>query len=146
MKLSAQSHTSIVNAIKKALDRYEQGTVVVTDIHFQPVLETGELIIWNDDEEELIRVVVQDWQECNPEDFYASIESELKNLLIPLNEEGYFNGLSIMRPYSLVLVDEEKETLAELLLVDDDAVLISNELLKGLDEELNSFLKDLLEN
>ena len=146
MKLSAQSHTSIVNAIKKALDRYEQGTVVVTDIHFQPVLETGELIIWNDDEEELIRVVVQDWQECNPEDFYASIESELKNLLIPLNEEGYFSGLSIMRPYSLVLVDEDKETIAELLLVDDDAVLISNELLKGLDEELNSFLKDLLEN
>lgn len=145
MKLSAQSHSSIVNAIKKALGRYEKGTGVVTDIHFQPVLDSGELIIWNDDEEELKRVVVQDWVGCNPEAFYDSVESTLNNILVSLNEDGFFNKLTIMKPYSMVLVDEEKETIADLLLVDDDAVLISDELLKGLDEELNTFLKDLLE-
>ena len=145
MKLSTQSHSSIVHAVKKALARYEKGTLMVTDIHFQPVLESGELVIWNDDEEELGRVVVQEWVNCNAEDFHASIESVLKNVLIPLNEEGFFHKLVIMKPYSIVLVDDEKETLSDLLLIDDDAVLVSDELLKGLDEELNAFLKDLLE-
>lgn len=145
MKLSTQSHSSIVSTIKKALERYEKGTGIVTDIHFQPILDSGELVIWNDDEEELDRVAVQEWVDCNPEEFYTSTESVLKNILTSLNEQGFFNGLGVMKPYSMVLVDEEKETIAELLLVDDDAVLISDELLKGLDEELNAFLKELLE-
>jgi hypothetical protein len=50
-----------------------------------------------------------------------------------------------MKPYSFVLVDEDKETIAELLLLDDDTLLVNEELLKGLDEELDAFLKDLLE-
>ena len=51
-----------------------------------------------------------------------------------------------MKPYSFVLVDDEKETVADLLLMDDNETLFLNdELLKGLDEELDAFLKDLLE-
>ena len=51
-----------------------------------------------------------------------------------------------MKPYSFVLVDDDKETVSELLLVDDeDTMLLDDELLKGLDEELDAFLKDLLE-
>ena len=33
----------------------------------------------------------------------------------------------------------------ELLLVDDDTMLVNDELLKGLDKELDDFLKELLE-
>ena len=44
------------------------------------------------------------------------------------------------------MVDEDRETVAELLLVDnEDTLLLNDELLKGLDEELDAFLKDLLE-
>ena len=51
-----------------------------------------------------------------------------------------------MKPYSFTLVDGDKETVAELLLVDDDTLLLNDdELLKGLDAELDAFLKDLLE-
>lgn len=53
--------------------------------------------------------------------------------------------MTILKPYSFVLVDEEKETIAELLLVDDDTILVNDELLKGLDKELDEFLKELLE-
>ena len=49
-----------------------------------------------------------------------------------------------MQPYSFVYVDEDKETIAELLLMDDDTLIVTDGLLKGLDEELNEFLKDLL--
>lgn len=53
--------------------------------------------------------------------------------------------MTILKPFSFVLVDEDKETLAELLLIDDDTLLVNEELLKGLDEELDEFLKKLLE-
>ena len=148
MKLSAQSHSSIVNAIKKALGRYLTGenTNIVTDIYLQPIQETGELVIYNDDEEELSRTVVQDWVDCTPEEFFDSTELNLKQILNTLHGDGFFNQLSLMKPYSLVMVDDEKETISELLLVDDEeTLLISGELLKGLDEELDAFLKDLLE-
>jgi hypothetical protein len=46
---------------------------------------------------------------------------------------------------SFVLVDDDRETIAELLPMDDDTLLVNEELLKGLDEELDSFLKELLE-
>ena len=63
-----------------------------------------------------------------------------------LKEQGLLDKLSLMKPYSFVLVDDEKETVADLLLMDDNETLFLNdELLKGLDEELDAFLKDLLE-
>lgn len=62
-----------------------------------------------------------------------------------LKEEGAFNQLNLLKPYSFVLVDEDKETVAELLLLDEeDTLLLSEDLLKGLDEELDAFLNDLL--
>lgn len=60
--------------------------------------------------------------------------------------EGKFDKLTILKPFSFVLVDDDRETIAELLLMDDDTLLVNEELLKGLDEELDSFLKELLEN
>ena len=62
-----------------------------------------------------------------------------------MKNQGAFDKLTIMKPFSFVLVDDDKETIAELLLLDDDTLLVNEELLKGLDEELDAFLKDLLE-
>ena len=62
-----------------------------------------------------------------------------------MKSKDTFDKLTIMKPFSFVLVDDDKETIAELLLLDDDTLLVNEELLKGLDEELDAFLKDLLE-
>lgn len=62
-----------------------------------------------------------------------------------MKDAGDFDKVSILKPYSFVLVDEDKETVTELLLVDDDTMLVNDELLKGLDKELDDFLKELLE-
>ena len=42
------------------------------------------------------------------------------------------------------LVDEMRETIVDLLLVDEDKLLVKKGLMVGLDEELNAFLTDLL--
>lgn len=147
MKLSAQSRTSIVSSLQEAIDKYVASgeRTVVTDIHLQPKQESGELLIFNDDEEELSRTLIEEWVDYAGDDFYTNVERTLRMELGALKEKGKLDHLCLMKPYSFVLVDDDKETLAELLLVDDeDTLLLHDELLKGLDEELDAFLKDLL--
>ena len=148
MKMSEQSRASIVSALKTALCRYtsEGDETVVTDIHLQPNSESGELIIFDDDDQELSRTIIHEWVEYESDDFYTVVEPILRAEVEALKESGKLEKLCLMKPYSFVLVDEDKETVAELLLVDeDDTLLLNDELLKGLDEELDAFLKDLLE-
>lgn len=148
MKMSEQSRASIVSALKTALCRYasEGDEMVVTDIHLQPNSESGELIIFDDDDQELSRTIINEWVEYESDDFYTVVEPILRAEVEALKESGKLERLCLMKPYSFVLVDEDKETVAELLLVDEDETLLLNdELLKGLDEELDAFLKDLLE-
>lgn len=148
MKMSEQSRASIVSALKTALCRYtsEGDETVVTDIHLQPNSESGELIIFDDDDQELSRMIINEWVEYESDDFYTVVEPILRAEVEALKESGKLEKLCLMKPYSFVLVDEDKETVAELLLVDeDDTLLLNDELLKGLDEELDAFLKDLLE-
>ena len=60
------------------------------------------------------------------------------------NYRKKFEHLSILKPFSFVLVDMDKETISDLMLVDDDLVIADGELLKDLDKDLNDFLKHLL--
>lgn len=148
MKISDKSRAAITDSLKEALCRYVTGTdnSVVTDIHLQPNPDSGELLIFNDDDEELSRVIVDEWVEYESDDFYKEVEPVLRSILAGLKDAGMLDKLSLMKPFSFVLVDDEKETVAELLLIDDeDTLLLSDELLKGLDEELDDFLKKLLE-
>ena len=59
--------------------------------------------------------------------------------------ERYVGASFPVEALSFVLVDEDKETLCDLYLVDDETVIVDGELLKGLDEDLDDFLKKLLE-
>ena len=148
MKLSTQSHNSIVSAIQEALSNYSLNKEEnqVTDFYLQPDCQSGKLVLFDDEEVELACVIVDEWVEANPEDFYADVEFSLKKVLNRLREMGVLESLKVLKPYSFVLVDYEKETIADLLLVDDEETLFLNdELLKGLDDELNAFLKDLME-
>ena len=153
MKLSQQSLSIIESAIQKAVAKYvcscEQ--TVVTDIHLQPDQASGQLNIYNDDDEELANIMIEEWATYEGDDFLENVEPSLRNILCRMKDAGDFDKVTILKPYCKViletcyLTDEEKETVAELLLIDDDTILVNDELLKGLDKELDDFLKDLLE-
>lgn len=147
MKLSQQSLSIIESAIQKAAGKYLCGCeqTIVTDIHLQPDQASGQLNIFNDDDEELDNVMIEEWATYDEDDFLDAVQPILKSVLCKMKDAGSFDKLTILKPYSFVLVDEEKETVAELLLIDDDTLLVDDELLKGLDKELDDFLKLLLE-
>lgn len=147
MEIGIQSQTHIHNALKKAMEKLaaSEQTTVITDIYMQPSMGDAELCIFDDEDNELARVAVSEWADCIPESFYAEVTDLLSDMLRQMEKEGGLADLPLMKPYSFVLVDDERETISDLLLVDDDTMLLSDGLLKGLDEELDSFLKQLLE-
>lgn len=148
MKINEQSHAELLSTIKDGLCRYVacDHNSVFTDIHIQVKPDSGEVFLFNDDEEELSRGIIDEWVDNNDEKFYEEVKPLLSACLNELNDT-LIKKLCISKPFSFVLVDDEKETVAELLLVDEEeTLLISGELLKGLDEELDDFLKKLLES
>ncbi len=147
MKLCQQSKSSVESAIRKVVNHYSStsGQTIVTDIHLQPNMTTGELYIFDDDDNELADTMINEWINYDSDAFYDIVESDLRTLLSRMNDEECFARMNILKPYSFVLVDDLKETISDLLLIDDDTLFINDELLKGLDEELDAFLKDLLE-
>lgn len=145
MKLSQSSLSQIEKVIEKAIAKYRGcEETIVTDIHLQAHPESGELLIFDDDDVQLAATTVDEWTNYDGDDFYTDAERVLSTLLTNMKTAGDLDKLALMKPYSFVLVDEDKETIAELLLMDDDTLLLNDELLKGLDEELNTFLEDLL--
>ena len=147
MKLSQPALSLLEETIKRAIGKYTCGCeqTIVTDIHLQANQNSGEFFLFDDDDQELANATIEEWMTYENDDFYENIERILSSLLCNMKNQGIFDKLTIMKPFSFVLVDDDKETIAELLLLDDDTLLVNEELLKGLDEELDAFLKDLLE-
>ena len=118
----------------------------VTDIHIFADSSTGEMEVYDDDDTVLASAVVDEWVSYEDDDFDEETGRLLTSVLSQIKNDGLLDKVNIIRPYSFVLVDEQKETVSELLLMDDDLMIVNDELMKGLDDDLNDFLKDLLKD
>ena len=53
--------------------------------------------------------------------------------------------MSVLRPFTFVMQDEDGETLTDLYIVDDqETVIISSNLLEDVDQDLDNFFNDLM--
>jgi hypothetical protein len=104
--------------------------------------ETGEMMAYDDNDEEINRCIIEEWIGDTSDNFYDMIPSVIRKSLD--KQKDIIENMSILRPFSFVLENDEKETIAELYLVDDETVIIDPDLMQGLDEELDDFLKKLL--
>ena len=52
--------------------------------------------------------------------------------------------MGILKPFSFVLENDDKESIAELYVADDETIIIDGELMEGLDKDLDTFLDNLL--
>lgn len=145
MKLSESSFQELKELMENALKAFRKSDdqSVVTDIHIQPVRETGQVTV-SDDDRDLGTVTLSDLQDIPEENFYEVMEKELRRLLQQIDQSQPLEQLAIWKPFSFVLVDDDRETVSELMLFDEDNTLLSQGLMQGLDEDLDQFLKDLL--
>jgi len=121
-----------------------EGDIELTDIHFQPIVDTGELHVFDDEDRPIANTVVESWADLPDDQFISAVRADLEKAIHAANAKGALEHLSLFRPYSLVLVDGEGETICDLLLVDDDTMILSEQLLSDLDTDLTDFLDKLM--
>lgn len=145
MEISESVLKEMADVIGQALNVYRQQSEMptVTDIHILPVRESGELVVLDDDRE-LGRSVISELADIPEDEFYDTVESLLGRVLQNLNTKDSFDNLSIWKPFSFVMMDDDGDVTRELMLVDDDTQLVSQTLMADLDEDLEKFLKELL--
>lgn len=146
MKATEQTLQQIERAIRKVAEKFPKDieASILTDIHLRVNQETGELTAFDDDDNEITRIVVEQWIGNTDDDFYESITSIIRKCID--KEKALVESMSIIKPYSFVLEDEEKENVAELYVVDDDTVIIDPEMMPNLDKDLDDFLDKLLKD
>ncbi len=143
MNANEQTCQQIERALRKVASKFQMETEnpPLTDFYLQVKQESGELLVFNDDEEELTRCVVEEWIGNTSENFYEEVQPVLRGCLERLRD--LMSGLHVLRPYSYVLMNEEKNIVADLFLVDDDVIVIDGELMLGLEEDLEKFWEEL---
>ena len=146
MKATEQTQQMLDRAIRKIADKFppSEESAPLTDIHLRVTQETGELMVFDDDDNEITRCVIEQWIDNKDDDFYQSIGATLHKCLE--RHRDVIDNLSILKPYAFVLEDDDHENKGELYVADDDTVIISPELMAGLDDELDDFLKDLMKD
>ena len=146
MKTTELTIKQIERAIRKIADKFppSEEANVMTDIHFRVTQETGELMAFDDNDEELNRCIIEDWIDNTDDDFFEQIPSVFRKCLDKMRDT--VENMSILKPFSFVLENEDKESVAELYLVDDETVIIDPDLMQGLNEDLDDFFKKLFED
>lgn len=145
MKATELTLQQIERAIGKIVAKYpaDSETSIMTDIHLRVAQDTGDFLAFDDDDNEINRCVIDQWIECQDENFYQSIATVLRNSLARNKEK--LENMGILRPFSFVLENDDSEQVAELYLVDDDLVMIDEkELMEGLSEDLDAFFDKLM--
>ena len=144
MKATEQTLQQIERAIRKIAEKFPANNEAtqMTDIHIRVTQESGELMAFDDDDNELNRCIIEQWIDNKDDDFYEQITSILRKNIEKC--KGMIEQMSILKPFSFVLEDDDKESIAELYVIDDNMVIIDPDLMEGLDEDLNNFLDKLL--
>ena len=148
MEITEQTILQVERFIKKVAQKFptveESEASLLTDIHIRVSQDSGEMLAFDDDEQEITRCVVEQWIDCKDENFYDEIADCLRGLLRKNAE--IIDNLGLLKPYSFVLEDDDKQHLGELYLADDDTIILGGDLMQNLDQDLDGFLDELLKD
>lgn len=144
MKPTEQTLQQISRALKKIAQKFppHDEPSLLTDIHLRVSQDSGELVAFDDEDQEITRCVIEQWIDNKEENFYTQVTNLLRNETKKMGDT--IDSMGIMKPFCFVLEDEDKTTVSDLYLADDDTVIIGDDLMKGLDKDLDSFFEKLM--
>ena len=106
-----QSLERFFNKIAQKLPSCDEPSLM-SDIHVRVSQESGDVMAFDDDENEITRCVVEPWIDNKEDDFYDKVTSQLRQQMTAMSQ--VVEGLGVMKPYSYVLEDDDKDSIAEL--------------------------------
>ena len=145
MNTNEQTTQKIERFLGKIIQKFPEDAEsgVMTDLHIKVVQDSGEMLAFDDDEQEITRCVVDQWIDNKDDDFYPQVAQLLREAIVSMKDK--MENLGIMKPYSFVMENDDGEHVSELYVVDDDTVIIGGDLMQGLEKELDDFLDRLLD-
>ena len=138
------------HAFRKALEKLidTESSAAAVDLYLFPNPESGDFTIYDDEDQILVKISVPVWEEqfesLDTESALKECEEILREIVYNAKEEGLYEKLNIIKPFSILMVDEEMESISELLMLDEEQLLLDDEFLKHMDEELDGFFKQLM--
>ena len=112
MKATDQTLQQLERALRKVTEKFPltEEASLLTDIHIRVTQESGEVMVFDDDEQELTRCVVEQWIDNKDDNFYNDVASALRAVIN--KHKDSVDNMSILKPFSLVLEDDDKETIS----------------------------------
>jgi hypothetical protein len=143
-KVQSVIENTFTSVIKK-LTKNESANPIC-DLHAMADAESGELQIFDEEENLLEKVVIFDWVNSKEDDdaFNKKVAALVKTVLTSLASRNMFDRSCFLKPFSVNLVDDNFVEIEELLFIDNDTFRLDDPLLKDLDAELDDFLDHLL--
>ncbi len=130
--------------IRKVIEKFPDNgeSSIITDIHFRVNQDTGEMLAFDDDDNEITRCVVDEWIENKDDNFYDRILLILRKEFKKMSND--VDKMGILKPFSFVLENEEKSGMGELYVADDDTIILGGDIMENLDSELDDFFDKLM--
>ncbi len=146
MEQSQQTISQVDRALERTIGKFPavKGETIFTDIHLRASQESGELVSFNDDGEEINRAVISAWINNTEEAFFPQITALLRKRLNKMSAK--IAEMGIGKPFSFVLEDSEGDNSAELYVADDDTVILGGDIMTGLSKELDAFFNELMKD
>ena len=144
MKATEQTQQQLGRAIRKIAEKFppKEDASLLTDIHLRVTQDTGELMAYDDDDNEITRCIIEQWIDNKDDNFYEQIVSIMRRAID--KQKTLVENMGLLKPYAFVLEDDDKESVGELYVVDDNTVIIDTELMADLDKDLDDFFDKLL--
>ena len=121
----------------------------ITDFYIHVDTDSGEVRIVDDNDTLLSREVIpsdiaSDEDNGIPDGLLPDLRQVLQDELQRRNNAKVFDEVNVFHPFSFLL--ETADDIEDLLIVDDANYIIGDELLKDLDEDLDSFIDNLMKD
>lgn len=134
----------LTSAIQKMVEDTKLNDI--SDIYLQADAESGELQVYDEEENLVDKTIIFDWVNNSEEEsvFNKRVASAVKQALTTLSAKNIFENPRFVKPLSISLTDESFVVIEELLFLDDETLRLDDPLLKDLDADLDDFLAKLL--
>ena len=118
---------------------------LMTNLSVQFDSEAGEVQVYDEQERLLQKKVIFDWVGANVKEgpFMSKMLSVLNQVIETIVLDRGFEHQLFAKPFVVQLTDEEGKVIADIYTIEEDDLMQEDELLKGLDEELDLFLEKL---
>ena len=89
MNTNEQTTQKIERFLGKIIQKFPEDAEsgVMTDLHIKVVQDSGELLAYDDDEQEITRCVVDQWIDNKDDDFYPQVAQLLREAIVSMKDK-----------------------------------------------------------